>query len=331
MTTAGREARGGLPPRLPSASGEPTGVRSGPNRGPRWSGPPQQPRRVEHLPMRTSVHVVRAQMRTGGSLEAARPLVGPRRRHGTGDRCAGRPLLGHRGGARPSPSPTCAAPDGALWLGASLSILALVAGVGSWVTPTPEPDRPQAVLLDAAAEPLPTPTPTTTSTPTGGAPRGARGLPVAPFTVEGGAVRIAQFDEEDAWAAICEAAMGDSDCLAWGIVASIECDLLVRKLGRRRASRHTVQSLVTDQLAAWTAGRGTASHSVPSRSFAPVAPRTTSSARSGVRRASDPPTPTTRTPRSARMRRASSGTSSRIPSGDSLTSRSSVRIEQAKG
>ncbi|MDP9738100.1 hypothetical protein [Curtobacterium sp. 260] len=224
---------------------------------------------MEHLPTRTSVHVVRAQMRTGGSLEAARwvglglvvsgvlltvvgsglvallgalPIVG-----GGGlylvatvrwwdlavDTALAIGAQDDRSARTPAWRPTVSVADvrsarrGALWLGASLSVLALVAGVGSWAIPTLEPDRPQAVLQDAAAEPLPMPTPTTTSTPTGGAPRGARGLPVAPFAVERGAVRIAQFDEEDAWAAVCEAAMGDSDCLAWGIVASIECDLHV--------------------------------------------------------------------------------------------------------
>ncbi|WP_153001744.1 hypothetical protein [Curtobacterium oceanosedimentum] len=106
----------------------------------------------------------------------------------------------------------------ALWLAAVLPALALVAGIGSWAIPALEPTSAPAI---PAAAPPSTPSPT----PATAAPRGARGLPVAPFTVEDGAVRIAQIDDEDAWAAVCEAAMGDSDCQAWGVASTIECDL----------------------------------------------------------------------------------------------------------
>ena len=109
----------------------------------------------------------------------------------------------------------------ALVLSATLSALALVAGIGSPRLPALDPAEPPATNSAVGEEPVSTPTPTGIST------RGAHGLPVSPFDVEGEGVRIGQVEDEDAWWALCGAAMGDSDCLAWGVVASVECDLAV--------------------------------------------------------------------------------------------------------
>lgn len=106
-----------------------------------------------------------------------------------------------------------------LLLSATLSALALVAGIGSWGLPAPDPAQPTVAISAVGDEPVSTPTSTGIST------RGAHGLPVSPFDVEGEGVRIGQVEDEDAWWALCGAAMGDSDCLAWGVVASVECDL----------------------------------------------------------------------------------------------------------
>ncbi|WP_146234100.1 hypothetical protein [Curtobacterium sp. MCPF17_046] len=109
----------------------------------------------------------------------------------------------------------------ALVLSATLSVLALVVGIGGQGLPAPVPAQSTAARSAVVDEPTPTPTPTVAAT------RGARGFPVPPFAVEGGAVRIGQVEDEDAWWALCGAAMGDSDCLAWGVVAAVECDLEV--------------------------------------------------------------------------------------------------------
>lgn len=115
----------------------------------------------------------------------------------------------------------------AVALSAALAVLALVAGIGRAVLPAFTPTQTAAPLRTVLDETHPTPAPTATPTPTPtvAAARGAHGFPVAPFAVEGGAVRIGQVEDEDAWWAVCGSAMGDSDCLAWGVVASVDCDL----------------------------------------------------------------------------------------------------------
>lgn len=107
----------------------------------------------------------------------------------------------------------------ALVISATLSALALVAGIGSSGLPALNPAQPTAAFSAVGDEPVSTPPPAGIST------RGAHGFPVSPFDVEGEGVRIGQVEDEDAWWALCGAAMGDSDCLAWGVVASVECDL----------------------------------------------------------------------------------------------------------
>lgn len=124
---------------------------------------------------------------------------------------------------------------GALALAATLSVLALVVGVAGGALPALRPAQPGAAPVAVATGPAPrttpspeqAPEPTSGPTTSGGGTRGAEGFPVPPFPVEDGAVTIGQVDDEDAWWAVCGAVMGDSDCSAWGVVSSIECDLEV--------------------------------------------------------------------------------------------------------
>ncbi|WIB36119.1 hypothetical protein [Curtobacterium sp. MCJR17_043] len=147
-----------------------------------------------------------------------RPVVEPRRRHRTGDPRPGRPprLAGRR---RPDGLRRRREQRSAGRAGAQRDPLGPGArgGAGAQGLPAPVPAQSTAARPAVVGEPTPTPTVAAT--------RGARGFPVPPFAVEGGAVRIGQVEDEDAWWALCGAAMGDSDCLAWGVVASVECDL----------------------------------------------------------------------------------------------------------
>lgn len=124
----------------------------------------------------------------------------------------------------------------ALVCSTGLAVLALVVGVGSWGLPLLDPTRSPvarpvvrepAPLSTASTTPVPTPTPdvTSNSIPAGTAARGSHDDPVAPFTIDGRTVGMGQVEDEDASWAACSSVIGDSGCFAWGIAASVECDL----------------------------------------------------------------------------------------------------------
>ncbi|OIH94216.1 hypothetical protein BIU92_07250 [Curtobacterium sp. MCBA15_003] len=109
----------------------------------------------------------------------------------------------------------------AVVLGATLSVLALGAGVAGSVLPvlgSTQADGASPAAVDA-------PAPLSTATPTTAPARGAHGSPVGPFAVADGTVQIGQVDDEEAWSAVCGAVSSDSGCSAWAVVAANECDL----------------------------------------------------------------------------------------------------------